>query len=75
VQISRILKYPHPVLRHNSKPLTKVDRELKQMIAQMLDMMQILHRQNMETLDKIIALKTMQQNEVKNETPISTPTD
>jgi hypothetical protein len=44
-------------------------------IKQMLDMMQILHRQNMETLDKIIALKTMQQNEVKNETPISTPTD
>ncbi len=35
----RIIKYPHPTLRHKSKPLRRVDAELKRMIAEMLDLM------------------------------------
>lgn len=35
----RILKYPHPTLRHKAKPLRRVDSELKRMIHQMLDVM------------------------------------
>lgn len=35
----QILKYPHPALRHVSKPLLRVDSELKGMIHQMLDLM------------------------------------
>ncbi len=35
----RIVKYPHPTLRHESKPLRRVDSELKTMIRSMLDLM------------------------------------
>ena len=35
----RIIKYPHPTLRHKSKPLRRVDSELKRMIAKMLELM------------------------------------
>jgi peptide deformylase len=35
----QIIHYPHPTLRHVSKPLKRVDAELKQMVAQMFDLM------------------------------------
>ena len=35
----RIIKYPHPTLRHKSKPVTKVDQPLKEMIGRMLELM------------------------------------
>ena len=35
----QIIKYPHPTLRHKSKPLKRVDRELKQIIGEMFDLM------------------------------------
>ena len=35
----QIIKYPHPTLRYKSKPLKRVDRELKEMIAEMFDLM------------------------------------
>jgi len=35
----RIIKYPHPTLRHKSKPLRRVDAELKKIIHEMLDLM------------------------------------
>lgn len=35
----RIIKYPHPTLRHRSKPLRRVDNELRGMVRQMLDLM------------------------------------
>lgn len=35
----RIVKYPHPVLRHKSKPLTRVDAELKNIVREMFDLM------------------------------------
>lgn len=35
----RIVKYPHPTLRHKSKPLRKVDRELITIVRQMFDLM------------------------------------
>lgn len=35
----QIIKYPHPTLRHKSKPLKRVDRELKQIIAEMFERM------------------------------------
>jgi len=35
----RIIKHPHPTLRHKSKPLRRVDAELKKTVAQMLDLM------------------------------------
>jgi peptide deformylase len=35
----RILKYPHPTLRHKCKEITKVDRPLREMIEQMLEAM------------------------------------
>ena len=34
-----IIQYPHPTLRHVSKPLKRVDVELRQIIAQMFDLM------------------------------------
>lgn len=37
--IQRIVQYPHPTLRHPSKPLRRVDEELRQMIAEMLELM------------------------------------
>lgn len=35
----QIIKYPHPTLRHKSKALKRVDRELKQIVAEMFDLM------------------------------------
>ena len=37
----RILKYPHPTLRHKSKPLRRVDAELKKIVREMFDLMYI----------------------------------
>jgi peptide deformylase len=37
--VLRILKYPHPALRHKSKPLRRFDSELKNIIAEMFDLM------------------------------------
>jgi len=35
----QIVKYPHPTLRHQSKPLRRVDGELKKIVREMLDLM------------------------------------
>ena len=35
----RILKYPHPALRHKCKPLRSVDGELKKTVREMFDLM------------------------------------
>ncbi len=35
----RIIKYPHPTLRHKSRPLQRVDSVLKGLVHQMLDLM------------------------------------
>lgn len=35
----QILKYPHPTLRHKSKPLLRIDNELKRMVREMFDLM------------------------------------
>ncbi|MBA3480593.1 MAG: peptide deformylase [Pirellulales bacterium] len=35
----QIIHYPHPTLRHVSKPLVRVDAELKQMVAEMFELM------------------------------------
>ena len=35
----RIIPYPHPTLRHKSKPVRRVDAELRGMIAEMFDLM------------------------------------
>jgi peptide deformylase len=35
----RIVKYPHPTLRHKSKPLRKVDAEVRRTIDEMLETM------------------------------------
>ena len=35
----RIIRYPHPTLRHASKPLKRVDAGLKKMIREMFDLM------------------------------------
>ena len=35
----QIIKYPHPTLRHKSKPLSKVDAWLKRTVAEMLEQM------------------------------------
>jgi peptide deformylase len=37
--IVRIIKYPHPTLRHKSKPLQRVDAELKKIVAEMFELM------------------------------------
>jgi peptide deformylase len=37
--VLRIVKYPHPALRHNSKPLRRVDEDLKRTIREMFDLM------------------------------------
>jgi peptide deformylase len=37
--VLRILKYPHPVLRHKSKPLRRVDGDLKNSVRAMFDLM------------------------------------
>jgi len=35
----RIIKYPHPTLRHKSKPLRRVDAALRKIIDEMLELM------------------------------------
>lgn len=35
----RIVKYPHPTLRHKSKSLSRVDAELRKIVAEMFDIM------------------------------------
>ncbi|MHB8898970.1 MAG: peptide deformylase [Thermoguttaceae bacterium] len=35
----QIIKYPHPTLRHKSRALKRVDRELKQIVAEMFELM------------------------------------
>ncbi len=35
----QIIKYPHPTLRHKSKPLKRVDRALKMIVAEMFELM------------------------------------
>jgi len=35
----QIVKYPHPTLRHTSKPLRRVDRELRGLVQQMFELM------------------------------------
>ncbi len=35
----RIIKYPHPTLRYKSKPIKRVDAELKKIVAEMFDLM------------------------------------
>jgi peptide deformylase len=37
--VLRVLKYPHPALRHKSKSLCRVDGDLKDTIRQMFDLM------------------------------------
>jgi peptide deformylase len=39
----RILKYPHPTLRHQAKPLRRVDAELRRIVREMFDLM-YLHK-------------------------------
>lgn len=39
----RIIHYPHPTLRHVSKPLKRVDSELRGMAAEMLELMYAAH--------------------------------
>jgi peptide deformylase len=34
-----IIHYPHPTLRHTSKPLKRVDAELRRIVAEMFDLM------------------------------------
>lgn len=34
-----IVKYPHPTLRHKSKPLRRVDSELRKIVREMFDLM------------------------------------
>jgi peptide deformylase len=35
----RIIRYPHPTLRYQSKPVRRVDNELRSLVAEMLDLM------------------------------------
>ncbi len=39
LQVVQIIRYPHPTLRHKSKPLRRVDGELRKMIRLMFDLM------------------------------------
>lgn len=39
----QVVKYPHPTLRHKSKPLRRVDGEVKEIVDEMFDLM---YRQN-----------------------------
>jgi len=39
----KILTYPHPTLRHKSKPIRRVDAQLRQIIHQMFDLMYEAH--------------------------------
>ncbi len=35
----RVIQYPHPTLRHPSKPLKRVDAELRKIVAEMIELM------------------------------------
>ena len=35
----QIIKYPHPTLRHKSKPLRRVDAELRKIVSEMFELM------------------------------------
>jgi len=35
----KIVKYPHPILAYQSKPLRKIDQELRDIVAEMFDLM------------------------------------
>ena len=35
----KIVQYPHPTLRYKSKPIKRIDRELKNMVREMFDLM------------------------------------
>ena len=35
----KIVNYPHPTLRHESKPIRRVDSELRRIVAEMFDLM------------------------------------
>lgn len=35
----QIIPYPHPTLRHKSKPIKRVDKALKEIVAEMFDLM------------------------------------
>ena len=37
--VLKIVHYPHPTLRHRSLPIRRVDKELRDIAAQMLDLM------------------------------------
>ena len=37
--VLQILKYPHPALRHATRPLRRVDAELKTIVRTMFDLM------------------------------------
>ena len=39
LDVLEIITFPHPTLRHKSKPITKVDAELKQIVSDMFDAM------------------------------------
>ena len=38
-----IVQYPHPTLRYKSKPVTRVDRELKVLVREMFELMYDAH--------------------------------
>jgi peptide deformylase len=35
----QVIQYPHPTLRHRSKPLKRVDAELRKIVAEMIELM------------------------------------
>ncbi|MFK7769744.1 MAG: peptide deformylase [Mariniblastus sp.] len=37
----KIVQYPHPALRYKSKPVTRVDQELKSIVREMFDLMYV----------------------------------
>ena len=39
----QIIHYPHPTLRHESRPVKRVDAELRRMIGEMFDLMHAAH--------------------------------
>ncbi|MBU4273148.1 MAG: peptide deformylase [Planctomycetes bacterium] len=39
----QVVKYPHPTLRHKSKPLRRVDGEVKEIVDEMFDLMYRQH--------------------------------
>ncbi len=35
----QVIQYPHPTLRHPSKPLKRVDQQVRDWVAEMFDLM------------------------------------